>query len=88
MSEVEPFNPMLGAPKALAMTGGPITVTDAVAGLLVPPLVEVTDTMLVFTPIVVPVTLTLKVQDPAKGNVAPDKLTLVEPAVAVIVPFR
>src|SRR5216684_3073989 len=91
VSEVEPFSEMLAAPKALMMTGGATTVMEALEVLPVPPSVEVTWTLLFFTPAVVPVTLTENVQEePAAGDavsVPPDKLTVPLPATAVIVPL-
>jgi hypothetical protein len=88
---VEPFSGMLAAPNALLITGAPTTVIEALEVLPVPPSVEVTWTLLFLTPAVVPVTLTENVQDdPAAGDavsVPPDKLTVLLPAVAVIVPL-
>jgi len=52
----------------------------------VPPFVEVADTELFNVPGMVPVTFTEKVQPPLATRVAPDRLTLVDPAIAVIVP--
>jgi len=48
--------------------------------------VAVTVTELFFTPPVVPVTFTLKVQEVVLARVAPERLTLPEPAIAVMVP--
>ena len=45
VSEVVPFNGMLAAPNVLVMDGGEATVKLAVAVLPVPPLVEVTFTV-------------------------------------------
>lgn len=50
---VVPFSGMLAAPKALTMVGGPTTVSDAFDVLPVPASVEVTLTLLFFTPAVV-----------------------------------
>src|SRR5713101_965372 len=76
---------------ALLMVGGATTVIEALAVLPVPPSVEVTCTLLFFTPAVVPVTLTENVHDdPAPGdavNVPPARLTVPLPAAAVIVPL-
>jgi len=83
---VEPPSGTDDAPNALVSVGGATTVIDAVAVLPVPELVVVTVTELFFTPAVVPVTLTENVQDALSPRVAPLRLTLVEPAVAVIVP--
>ncbi|HLW12026.1 MAG TPA: hypothetical protein VKU81_04955, partial [Casimicrobiaceae bacterium] len=52
-----------------------------------PPSTEVTaPVVLFFVPAVVPVTLTLKVHDAVPARVAPVKLTLPDPAIAVILP--
>src|SRR6476646_5881398 len=51
---VEPFSGMLDAPNALVMTGGATTVIEALEVFPVPALVEVTWTLLFFTPAVVP----------------------------------
>lgn len=51
---VEPFNGILAAPNALLIAGGPTTVIEAFDVLPVPPLVELTVTLLFFTPPVVP----------------------------------
>jgi hypothetical protein len=83
---VEPFSGMLAAPNALMITGGEVTVMEALDVLPGPLSVAVTWTLLFFTPPVVPVTLTLKVQEVVLARVAPERLTLPEPATAVIVP--
>ena len=83
---VEPFSGMLAAPNALMITGGEVTVMEALEVLPGPLSVAVTWTLLFFTPPVVPVTLTLKVQEAVLARVAPERLTLPEPATAVIVP--
>jgi len=91
LSEVEPFSGMLAAPNALLMVGGAITVMLALAAVPAPPSVEVTVTLLFFTPAVVPVTFTENVQeDPAAGDavsVPPDRLMLPLAATAVMVPL-
>jgi hypothetical protein len=72
-------------PKLLAITGGSSTATVAVAVLPIP-MLEVTVTELFLVPTVTPVTFTEKVQlDPA-ARVAPARLTVEDPAVAVMVP--
>ena len=83
---VEPFSGMLAAPKALIMTGGATTVIEAFEVLPVPPSVEVTCTLLFFTPAVVPCTLTETVQLALAANVPAERLMLPDPAVAVAVP--
>src|SRR5262245_20205405 len=76
--------------KLLAILGGSAagaTTSVALAVLPVPPLAEVTgELVLVSTPTVVLVTLIENVQDPAAARVAPERLTLPLPAVAVMVP--
>src|SRR5204863_1450445 len=65
VSVVVPFSKTLEAPNALLMVGAATTVIIAVAMFPVPPFVEVTaPVVLVFTPTVVPVTVTLNVQVP------------------------
>jgi hypothetical protein len=86
LSEVDPFNGMLAAPKALAMVGGATTVMEALEVLPVPPLVEVTWTLLFLTPAVVPWMVTETVQLVPGASVAPLKLTDEDPATAVAVP--
>jgi hypothetical protein len=88
LREVEPFSGMLAAPKVLAMVGGATTVMEALEVLPVPPLVEVTWTLLFFTPAVVPWTFTETVQLAPGASDAPLKLTEEEPAVAVAVPLQ
>lgn len=72
--------------KRLMAGVGFLTNTSAVAVFPVPPFVEVTVTELVFKPVVVPVTLTEKVQVSPPVRVAPARLIVLEPGVAVIVP--
>src|SRR5258707_1138591 len=76
-------------PSLLLMPTGDVghTVRLAIAVLPVPPLVELTCTLLFFTPAEVPVTFTENVQLPTRPRVALARLTVVEPAVAVIVPL-
>src|SRR5260221_13795688 len=83
---VDPFSGTLAAPNALMITGGATTVIEALEVFPTPPSVEVTCTLLFFTVAVVPVTFTLNVQDALVARVAPDRLTVPEPATAVIVP--
>jgi hypothetical protein len=82
------FSGMVLAAKLWARTGGPSTDTEAVAVLPVPPSAEVTLTLLLLLPAVVPVTLTLKVQDAPTARVAPDKLITEEPEIADAVPVQ
>ena len=83
---VLPLSGTLAAPKVFVRIGGAPTVSDALDVLPVPAVMDVTDTLLFFTPAVVAVTFTLKVHDPFGARVAADKLAVPDPAVAVIVP--
>jgi hypothetical protein len=83
---VEPFSGILAAPKALIMTGGPVTVMEAFDVLPVPASVEVTWTLLFFTPAVVPCTFTETVQEALAARVPLERLMLPDPATAVAVP--
>ena len=85
---VVPFSGMLAAPKALLMVGAATTVMVALEVLPVPPSVEVTCTLLLFTPAVVPVTLTVTVQDAPAARMPPESVTELEPAAAVAVPLQ
>src|ERR1700730_6776890 len=87
VSDVVPFSGMVAAPNTLVTVGAAVTVRFAVAVPPVPALVEVTaPVVFVQLPAELPITFTLKVHDPLAGMLPPDKLTLLEPAVAVIVP--
>jgi hypothetical protein len=86
LSEVEPFSGMLAAPKDLMSTAGETTVTLAFDVFPFPPSVEVTVTLLFFTPAIVPCTLSDTVQEAPGARVTADKLTEEEPAAAVAVP--
>src|SRR5258708_20195776 len=77
---------MLAAPNALIITGGGHTVTLGLEVFPVPPSVDVTCTLLFFTPAVVPVTFTDNVHEALIASVPPDRLTVPEPATAVAVP--
>jgi hypothetical protein len=83
---VEPFSGMLAAPNALMMTGGATTVIEALEVFPVPAFVEVTWTLLFFTPAVVPWTLTETVQLVPGASVAPLKDIDEVPPTAVAVP--
>ena len=65
---------------------GSFTSTLAVAVLPAPPFVEVTVTVLVLTPIVLPVTWSVIVHVTPAAKLTPLKLTVDEPAVAVADP--
>src|SRR5262249_28828791 len=77
---------MGGAASALLIVGGAKTVKVAVAGVLAPPSVELTVTLLVLAPCVVPCTFNDTAQEALDANVPPERLTELEPAVAVGVP--
>src|SRR5258708_2561782 len=83
---VVPFSGMLPAPKAFAMVGGEVTVIEALDVLPVPPSVEVTVTLLFFTPAEVLVISTETVHEALTASVPPAKLTDVALATAVVVP--
>jgi hypothetical protein len=85
---VVPFSGMLAAPNALAMVAGATTVMEAFDVLPVPPSVEVTCTLLFFTPAVVPCTLTTTVQLALAAIVPALRVIEPEPAVAVTVPLQ
>src|SRR6266851_4384733 len=78
---VEPFNGIEAAPKDFPIVGGATTVTEAMNVLPVPALVEFTVTLLLWIPVLVPVTLVENVQEPPTPRVAPDRLTVPVPAV-------
>lgn len=86
LSDVEPSSGMLAAPNALVIVGGPTTLTLAFDVLPVPPLVELTVTLLFFIPAVLPCTFTETVQLAPGARVAPERLTVELPAAAVAVP--
>jgi hypothetical protein len=81
---VVPPTGIVAAPKLFVIAGGPSTVKLAVDVL--PPALDATVTELLITPAVFPVTLTENVQLPEPASVAPARVTLVDPATAVMVP--
>src|SRR6185437_10955522 len=83
---VEPFSGIEAAPNALIITGEPTTVIEAFEVFPVPPSVEVTWTLLFFTPAVVPWILTETVQLALAANVPPERLMDPAPPTAVAVP--
>jgi len=88
LSEVEPFSTTLPEPKDFPIVGGttaaPATVTLADAVPPLPPSTEVTaPVVLLLTPAVVPVTLTLRLHEALDVSVAPLSVTVPDPAVAV-----
>jgi hypothetical protein len=86
VNDVEPFNGTDAAPNALLKVGGATTVMEEVEVFPVPPSVEVTVTLLLFTPAVVPVTFTLKVHCVLVARLAPLRAMEPAPETAVIVP--
>ena len=82
----DPFSGMVAAPNALIITGAEMTVTLAFEVLPVPPLVDVTVTLLFFTPAVVPVTFNEIVQLAPGARLAPLTLAEDEPLTAAAVP--
>src|ERR1035437_3956560 len=82
----ETFSGMLAAPNAFMITGGPTTLILAFDVMPVPPSLEVTWTLLFFTPTVVPVTLTETLQLAPEASVPPARLTEPDAATAVAVP--
>src|SRR5712691_6337867 len=73
LSEAVPVTAILGAPNDLLMVGGATTVVQALAVFPVPPSVEVTlPVVLFFNPVVVPVTVTLKLHRLFTAILAPD----------------
>lgn len=87
VNDVEPFSGMLGAPKALVITGG--ATTKMLAEAVPPGTLSFEVTLLVvlfFVPAVVPVTFTEKVQEPPAAKVVPERLMRFVPWSAVIVP--
>ncbi len=83
-----PPGTIFGAEKDFVMVGGPFgpTVSVAVAVFPSPAGLDVTVTLLMCAPAVVPVTLTEIVQEPFTGKVAPESEMLLDPARAVKVP--
>jgi hypothetical protein len=86
LSDVDPFRGTLAAPNTLLSTGGAVTVRLAFEVFPVPPSVEVTCTLLFFTPAVAPCTFNETVQEALAARVPPDRLAAPAPATAVAVP--
>jgi hypothetical protein len=82
----DPFSGMVAAPNALIIAGAEMTVTLAFEVLPVPPLVDVTVTLLFFTPAVVPVTFNEIVQLAPGTRLVPLTLAEDEPLTAAAVP--
>jgi hypothetical protein len=87
---VVPPSGMVAAPNALLIVGGLTTVKTAVLlGEPVPPSTESTPlVVLLFGPAVVPVTLTVSVQEAPGASVPPPKFSVVSPGVAFHVPVQ
>lgn len=85
---VLPFSAIEEAPNAFVTVGGVITLRFAEAVLPLPPLVDET-TLVIFvrSPGETPFTFTLNVHEPLAWMTAPVRLTLFDPAAAVIVPL-
>ena len=84
---VVPLMAMLAAPNVFAIVGGAMMVTLADAVPPVPPSVDVTAPVVLFrTPADVPVTLTEKVHEAPAARVAPERVMLLDPGAALIVP--
>jgi hypothetical protein len=84
---VVPFSAIAVAPNVLVIVGGATTVRLADPVPPLPPSVDVTAPVVLFcTPAAVPVTFALNVHDPPAVSVAPVRLTLPDPAAAVMVP--
>jgi hypothetical protein len=87
VSDVVAFRGMLAGLKTLAIEGGATTLIEAEAVPPVPPSVEVTGPVVLFcVPAAIPVTLTENVQLALAARVAPLRLMVFVPCVAVIVP--
>jgi hypothetical protein len=87
VSEVLPFNATLATANALVKAGGWVTAILAEAVLPLPPSVEVTALVVLFSvPVAMAETFTAKVHAALAARVAPVRVTLPDPAVAAIVP--
>lgn len=87
LNEVMPFTGMIVVPNEIVTVGGGSTFRLAEAVLPGPALVDVTvPVVFVRSPPMVPLTVTLNVQELLTPIVAPESVTLLEPAVAVMVP--
>jgi hypothetical protein len=87
VSDVVAFSAMFAGLNTLAIEGSATTLIEAEAVPPVPPSVEVTAPVVLFcVPAAMPVTLTEKVQEVLAARLAPDRLMIPVPAVALIVP--
>jgi hypothetical protein len=88
LSVVVPSNGMLAAPNAWLMLGGWIALTFKTAlavGPVPPSLDEIKEVLFTFVPNVIPCTVILNVQEPFAASAAPKRLTVPDPATAIIV---
>jgi hypothetical protein len=86
VNDVVPASGIVATPNTLEIVGGATTVTVAFEVLPTPEVVEVTCTLLFFTPAVAPCTFTDTRHDIVTGNAPAARLTEDEPATAVAVP--
>ncbi len=86
LNDVEAFSGILAAPNALIITGGAVTAILAFDVFPVPPSVEVTCTLLFFTPPVVLCTFNDTVHEPLAASVPFARLAEPAPVTAVAVP--
>ena len=89
VSDVVAFSAIADGLNALAIEGGPSTwIVAVLLGSPVPPSVELTGPVVLFwMPAAVPVTFTLKLQEPLAAIVPPDKVMVFVFCVAVMVPL-
>jgi hypothetical protein len=81
------FRGTVGPANDLAIVGGAMTVIVAVAEVpKAPPAEAISEVTLALTPPLIAVTFTAKLQNALAAKVAPDRLILVDPAVAVMMP--
>lgn len=88
LNVVDPFSGIEAAPNALLIDAEATTMMFALDVLPVPPFVELTCTMLVFAPTVVPVTFIETVQLALGASDEPLRLADEAPATAVVVPTQ
>ena len=86
LSDVEPFKGIVAAANALIIVGGALTVIDALDVFPTPPSVEVTLTLLFFTPADDARTLTDTLHEEPLATVPAVRFTVDAPAAAVAVP--
>src|SRR5579864_4341528 len=87
LNDVVPFRGIVPAPNVWLTVGAAVTPKFAVAALPLPALADVTGVVVfVRSPGNVAFTFTLNVHDALGDRVAPDKLTLLDPATALMLP--